>query len=173
MVVCASYTSWKSARTITASFTDELPVTYDVYIYCMFHSTLTLKKNLHSKVAMHTEAGWVSTRVHDTVMHWLTKCHPFVASSVCDPHKVQNICIALIGIHQKTSTFFPSLDTRYQGMSHADLDEGYLADVNDYGLYPAICCLAPELTTNWSPYTAVELCAQNLNGMCQMGTPVS
>ena len=50
------------------SFTDELPVTHDVYIYRVFHSIFTLKKNLHVKVAMRTEAGRVRTRVHDSVM---------------------------------------------------------------------------------------------------------
>lgn len=55
--------------------------------------------------------------------------------------------------------------------ARADLDEGHQADVYNHGLYPAVCHLAPELATNWSPsYAAAKLRARNLNGTYQMGT---
>jgi len=54
--------------------------------------------------------------------------------------------------------------------AHADLDKGHLVDIYNHGLYPAVCCLAPELATNWSPsYTTAKLHAQNFNGIYQMG----
>lgn len=52
-----------------------------------------------------------------------------------------------------------------------DLTEDQLAAVYNHGLYPAICHLAPELATNWSPsYAAAQLRARNLNGTYQVGT---
>lgn len=44
------------------SFTDELPVLQDLYIYRVFHSTMTLTKSLHVKVRMYTEAERVSIK---------------------------------------------------------------------------------------------------------------
>ena len=53
----------------------------------------------------------------------------------------------------------------------ANLTEDQLSAVYDRGLYPAVCNLAPELATNWSPsYAAAKLRARNLNGTYQIGT---
>jgi len=49
------------------SFTDELPVNCDLYIYRVFHSTMTLTKSLHVKVRMRTQAGQVRVGVEETM----------------------------------------------------------------------------------------------------------
>lgn len=49
------------------SFTDELPVSCDLYIYRVFHSTMTLTKSLHVKVRMRTQAGQVCVGVEEAV----------------------------------------------------------------------------------------------------------
>lgn len=45
------------------SFTDELPVVQDLYIYRVFHQTMVLTKSLHVKVRMQTALGQVSVDV--------------------------------------------------------------------------------------------------------------
>lgn len=65
--------------------------------------------------------------------------------------------------------FFPALMQGAEG--RAELLEDQLAAVYDRGLYPAVCFLAPELATNWSPsYATAKLRARNINGTYQMGT---
>ncbi|KAG9308932.1 hypothetical protein JVU11DRAFT_11396 [Chiua virens] len=131
------------------AFTDELPVTHDLYIYRVFHSTMTLTKSVHVKVRMHTQPGQPSQLVH--------------------PHKIPNVCIAQIGARHCVRLFFPALAQAAEG--HSELSEDQLAAVYDRGLYPAICHLTPELATNWSTsYITAKLRARNLNGTYQMGT---
>jgi len=98
------------------SFMDELPVNCDIYIYCMFHFTLTLKKSLHVKVRIRTEAGQVSARVHDSVMHWPTKRRPFVASSACVPPQSSKCLHRTNRSSSKHPPFFPSLYARCWGL---------------------------------------------------------
>lgn len=47
------------------SFTDELPVSCDLYIYRVFPSTMTLTKSLHVKVRMRTQAEQVRVYVRE------------------------------------------------------------------------------------------------------------
>lgn len=85
------------------------------------------------------------------------------------PHKVPNVCIAQIGMRHSVRLFFPALMQAAEG--RADLTEDQKAAVYDQGLYPAICRLAPELATNWSPtYATAKLRARNHNGTYQTGT---
>ncbi|KAH0825740.1 hypothetical protein J3R83DRAFT_9955 [Lanmaoa asiatica] len=131
------------------SFTDELPVIQDLYLYRIFHQTLTLTKSLHVKVRMQTQPGQPPQPVH--------------------PHKVPNVCVAQIGARHCVHLFFPALMQAAE--DRADLSDDQLAAIYDRGLYPAICHLAPELATNWSPsYAAAKLRARNLNGTYQIGT---
>lgn len=48
------------------SFTDELPVNQDLYIYRIFHQTMTLTKSLHVKVCMQTRPGQVGDDADET-----------------------------------------------------------------------------------------------------------
>lgn len=47
------------------SFTDELPVSCDLYIYRIFHSTMTLRTSLHVKVHMRTRAEQACFRIEE------------------------------------------------------------------------------------------------------------
>lgn len=148
------------------SFTDELPVCRDLYIYRVFHSSMTLKKSIHVKVRMRTQAGQVSVRVDKTRLRSFTFFQP---SQLVSPHKVPNVCVAQIGARHCVRLFFPALMDAAEG--RVDLTEEQLAAVYNHGVYPSISYLAPELATNWSPsYAAAKLRARNLNGTYQIGT---
>jgi len=45
------------------AFTDELPVSQDLYIYCVFHLTMTLTKSVHVHVCMCTQARQVTLKI--------------------------------------------------------------------------------------------------------------
>ncbi|KAH0825661.1 hypothetical protein J3R83DRAFT_11749 [Lanmaoa asiatica] len=130
------------------SFTDELPVIQDLYIYRVFHKTMALTSSLHIKVRMRTQPGQPPQLVH--------------------PHKIPNVCIAQIGARHSIRLFFPAL---MEAGGDVGLTEDQLAAIYDCGIYPAIQYLAPELATNWSPsYVAAKLRARNHNGTYQIGT---
>ncbi|KAG9318980.1 hypothetical protein JVU11DRAFT_1096 [Chiua virens] len=125
------------------SFTDELPVSQDLYIYRIFHQTLALSKSLHVKVRMRAQLGQPAQFVH--------------------PHKVPNVCIVQIGARHCIRLFFPALMQAAE--ARADLTDDQLSAIYDFGLYPVICHIAPELATNWSPtYAAAKLDTAHLLG---------
>jgi hypothetical protein len=93
------------------AFTDELPVTQDLYIHRVFPSTMTLIKNVHVKVRMCTRAGQVSQPLVFMILSRLTECHFLTAFPVCAPPQGAERLRCTDWSTALHSPFFPRLST--------------------------------------------------------------